>query len=224
MAEPQAHLVPQQSRPCALSALTYRSFILWPPRRSALRHSALPDIAARDTAAPARSRAQAPVPGEGAGARGGSARRRPGPAAAGSRQIRVSWRGLTCEPARAAGPSRGAAPARPAALPPPRSPPRRRPENGERGRRGGAGEGAGRRQPRACGDNPQTLRPPGAARAGERRPSPGGGGLQGNFKPVEVQKRPRRGALRRVPGKVNTGRDGASPIAIRQLSFSSRPE
>ncbi|XP_071288622.1 small integral membrane protein 14 isoform X1 [Agelaius tricolor] len=105
------------------------------PRHAALPRPpsrALPDSAARAAAAPARSRAQAPVPGGGLGVGGGTARRRPGPAA-GSRQIRVSWRGLTCEPARAAGPSRGAAPARPAALPlpPPPSPPRRRPENAE---------------------------------------------------------------------------------------------
>lgn len=49
-------------------------------------------------------------------------------------------------------------------------------------------------------------------------------GLRGNFKPVEVQKRPRRRALRRVPGKVNTGRAGTSPLGVRQLSFFSKPE
>lgn len=165
-----------------------------------LPNPAQPESTARAPAVPARS--GAPAPGRArAGAGGGTARHRPGPAAAGSRQIRVSWRGLTCEPARAAGPSRGAAPARPAALPlplpppPPRSPPRRRPENGERGRRGGAGEGAGWRRPRVCADIP--ARP--SVRRARRGPGSGGGapaGLRGNFKPVEVQKRPRRRALR----------------------------
>lgn len=178
---PQAQLALQQSCPRVLSALTYRDLFYGrrvvghcgPPARraTAAPSPALPDSAARAAAAPARSTAQAPVPGGGLGVGGGTARRRPGPAA-GSRQIRVSWRGLTCEPARAAGPRRGAAPARPAALPlpPPPSPPRRRPENGERGRRGGAGEGAGWRRPRARADIPD--RPSGP---GEWRPSPGGG-------------------------------------------------
>lgn len=83
----------------------------------------------------------------------GAARHRPGPAAAGSRQIRVSWRGLTCEPARSSGAEprgRLCQPGRPAPLPSRAarsSAPR--PRDGGRstvsgGRRGGAGEGAGR--------------------------------------------------------------------------------
>lgn len=136
VADPQAHLALQQSYPCVLSALTYRSFILRSPHCSALRPLGTPRHRGPRARPCLTSRPRTRLPLPSAGLRlpcrvegwewgGGTARRRPGPAAAaaaGSRQIRVSWRELTCEPARAAGPSRGAAPARLAALPLPPPP------------------------------------------------------------------------------------------------------
>lgn len=100
--------------------------------------------------------------------------------------------------------------------------------------KGRARAGRGQAEPgRVSADTP--ARPSGRpARNGAERSGPRGGGGRGawgapgggcggNFKPVEAQKRPRCRALRRVLGKVNTGRAGAVRLAIRQhSSFSSQ--
>lgn len=101
--------------------------------------------------------------------------------------------------------------------------------------RGGRGPAAARQSraafPRTPPPVPRAGRR-GTERSGAERPAGGGGrgawgapggGCGGNFKPVEAQKRPRCRALRRVLGKVNTGRAGAVRLAIRQhSSFSSQ--
>lgn len=140
--------------------------------------------------------AQRAGPGQAAEGRereaGAARRHRPGPAAAaGSRQIRVSWRGLTCEPARSSGaePRGRLSPARPPLSPVPAAapPPPRRPAHGEQrgngvtaggGRRGGEGEGGeGRRQRAEPGGFRRTPPVPPSARP----PSPRWG-LRGSLR------------------------------------------
>lgn len=168
----------------------------------------------------------------GAGAGGGSGRHRPGPAAAaaGSRQIRVSWRGLTCgagpkQRGRATGPLQPARPCQPSAAPP------RRTEHGERGsglgvRSGEPRRGSARLRPGRVGrvsadPSRPSVRPPARReRSGTARGGGGGAGAargvgrRGNFKPVEVRRRPR--CL--VHGKVNSRKTGAVPLGVRHRS------